>query len=292
MTFKVLAWTAVTALSLSQASFTHDHTALCEGFVEENTMSIPVGFTAGGITEAEFNGVMDKIEQIYTPIIAAKGGTFQLVRNWEDATVNAYAQRMGTTYQIQMFGGLARHPAITVDAMALVACHEVGHHIGGAPKVANPWSKWASNEGQSDYFAGLQCLHKFYALTDAQDWMQKNAASVPAFVVQKCETIYSKEADQVDCLRTSMAGMSVAMLFQDLRGETVVPDFSTPDARVVAKTDDRHPATQCRLDTYFQGGLCNKSVDAELSDTDYKQGTCAAAAGDTAGVRPLCWFKP
>ena len=292
MTFKVLAWTAVTALSLSQASFTHDHTALCEGFVEENTMSIPVGFTAGGITESEFNGVMDAIEKIYTPIIAAKGGTFELVRNWEDATVNAYAQRNGTIYQIQMFGGLARHPAITVDAMALVACHEVGHHIGGAPKVANPWSKWASNEGQSDYFAGLQCLRLYYDQTDANDWMHKNAASVPAFVVQKCESLYTKADEQVDCLRTSMAGLSVGMLFQDLRGETVVPDFSTPDSKVVAKTDDRHPGTQCRLDTYFQGGLCNKAVDSQLSDVDYKQGTCTTAAGDVAGIRPLCWFKP
>ena len=33
-----------------------------------------------------------------------------------------------------MFGGLAGHETITTDAFALVACHELGHHIGGAQR--------------------------------------------------------------------------------------------------------------------------------------------------------------
>lgn len=297
MTIKVLAWTAVTVLSLSQASFMpvaseHKHTQLCEGFVEENNLNIPVGFNAGGIDEATFNRVMDRIEKIFTPIIAAEGGKFELVRNWTDGTVNAYAQRIGTTYQIQMFGGLARHPAITEDAMALVACHEVGHHIGGAPKISNMWSNWASNEGQSDYYAGLKCLRLYYEAVENTDWYQKNAATLPALAVEKCAATFTDENEKIMCLRTAMAGQSVGFLFQDLRGETTAPDFSTPDTSAVTKTNDRHPATQCRYDTYFQGGLCAKAVSDSVSQTDYKQGTCTLAEGATIGTRPLCWFKP
>jgi len=69
-------------------------------------------------------------------------------KHWEDGTVNAYASENGNNDVISMFGGLARHPAITPDAFYLVACHEIGHHLGGAPKKGN--TQWASNEGQAD----------------------------------------------------------------------------------------------------------------------------------------------
>lgn len=292
MTFKVLAWTAVTVLSMSQASFTHEHTELCDGFVEKNSMNIPTSFTMTGIDKTEFDKVLDIIEGIYAPIISAKGGTLEMKRNWDDGTVNAYAQRMGTKYIVQMFGGLARHPAVTSDAFALVACHEVGHHLAGAPKVANPWSKWASNEGQSDYFAGLKCLRKYYALTDNTEWMTKNSAAIPAFVSDTCTATFSDAQEQINCLRTSMAGLSVGLLFKDLRKEDTLPDFQTPDKNVVTRTSDKHPATQCRLDTYFQSALCTVAVSDEVSDSDYKTGTCTPEAGFSLGLRPLCWFAP
>ena len=85
--------------------------------------------------------------------------------------------------------------------------------------------------------------------------------------------------------------MSVAKLFQALRNASVAPDFSTPDAKVVSKTDDNHPAYQCRLDTYFQGAICEMDEATEVSDTDEKAGVCHQSSM-TVGVRPLCWFKP
>ena len=126
-----------------------------EGFLPENDLKISVNAKRfGGISEEQFNTVIDKVNDVYAPLVAQEGGTLKIVKNWTDATVNAYAQRQGTTYLVSMFGGLARHETITEDGMALVVCHEIGHHIGGAPKKT--WgSAWASNEGQSDYFATL-----------------------------------------------------------------------------------------------------------------------------------------
>ena len=56
---------------------------------------------------------------------------------------------------------------ITVDGMALVACHEMGHHMGGAPKI-DGWygSSWATNEGGADYYGTLKCARRFFAGDD------------------------------------------------------------------------------------------------------------------------------
>ena len=68
--------------------------------------------------------------------------------------------------------------------------------------------------------------------------------------------------------------------------------FTTPDTSVVTRTDDNHPAAQCRLDTYFNGILCDKSYDQENDKNDPKIGTCIARDGYKVGPRPLCWYKP
>ena len=75
------------------------------------------------------------------------------------------------------------------------------------------------------------------------------------------------------------------------RGQSAPPSYATPDASVVAKTDDAHPATQCRLDTYLQGALCAKPLEEAQADDAPAPGACTAAAGFSAGLRPRCWYK-
>lgn len=287
--FAVLAVVA-TAGVWSFGSTHHHH--LCDGFVEENDLWIAdLGIMNNdGISEATFHEVLDRVEKLYTPVIAARGGQLRVVRNWSDGTVNAYARRLGRVYEISMFGGLARHPSITADGFALVACHEIGHHLGGAPKINNIFNRWASNEGQSDYYAGLKCLREFYTPESNLEWLEGREVSETVF--EACTFNFEELQDQISCMRSSYAGLSVGYLFQDLRKENNPPQFHTPDTSVVSRTDDRHPATQCRLDTYFQGAICDRSQDEDLSDTNYQQGTCARTAGYSEGVRPLCWFAP
>lgn len=78
---------------------------------------------------------------------------------------NASAQRMGSTWVVNMYGGLARHNEITIDGFALVLCHEIGHHLGGAPKYGG-FNTWGTNEGGSDYFATLKCLRRIFQNDD------------------------------------------------------------------------------------------------------------------------------
>lgn len=264
-----------------------------EGFLPENKFKISVNAKRfGGISEAQFNAVIDEVEGIYAPIVSQEGAgaTLKVVRNWTDGTVNAYAQQIGKEWRVSMFGGLARHETITPDGFALVVCHELGHHIGGAPRKISPWSSpWASNEGQADYFATLKCLRRVW--NDEDNTAVIASMEVPSELTKKCTSSFSGE-DASICIRGGMAGMSVSKLFQSLYGETVSPMFETPSTKVVTKTDDNHPATQCRLDTYFQGALCEKSFNENVSASSEVTGTCHGSTGHSLGLRPLCWFKP
>lgn len=251
---------------------------LCEGFLPENSMKIYVGDkSATGLTEEQFHAVLDRVEEIYKPIISKMGGKLVVNRKWEDPTVNAYANRgWGGTWNISMFGGLARHSAVTPDGFALVACHEIGHHIGGFPKSRG----WATNEGGSDYFATLKCLRLYYGGADKGS------------VREECNAAHAGGNGGANCERNAQSGLSIAKLFQELRKLPEPPDFSTPDGSVVDRTNNSHPAPQCRLDTYFQGGLCNKSVSEDVASGNPNPGTCTRAAGYVVGIRPTCWYKP
>ncbi|HRK09051.1 MAG TPA: hypothetical protein PLZ57_14885 [Pseudobdellovibrionaceae bacterium] len=281
-----------TSLSPAQA-----HT-LCEGFLPENDMRIPVGFkgsfrglSGSGVTEAEFNDVLNRIEKIYAPIVRKEGGNLQVKRLWSDATVNASAQQIGSNWVLNMYGGLARHPATNIEGFALVACHEMGHHIGGAPKIAG-WfgmNGWATNEGGSDYFATLKCLRLMFATDDNEAILTQRPPD--AYAAQLCDKQFARPEDRLICKRISLGGTSVAGLFQALRKETTPPRFDTPDTSRVRKTNDNHPATQCRMDTYLAGALCPVDVSVGLSNSDYRQGSCVEGA-DSVGFRPRCWFAP
>lgn len=262
------------------------------GFLPENEMNIPVGLkTNGGLSEEQFNAVIDKIEAIYTPIVREMGGRLKINRKWENGTVNANATRLGG-WIVNMYGGLARHETITEDGFALVLCHEIGHHLGGAPKVAGllGLNRWASNEGQADYYATLKCLRRAF-LNDNNTKVLKTFKKIPAHLVKSCTEAWPNKADKEICIRNGMAGMSVAGLFAALRSQ---PEgkFETPDPRVVTKTDDAHPAHQCRLDTYFQGALCEMTLNDDVSQKNEIDGTCNTSSGHKVGTRPLCWFKP
>ncbi len=286
----------LSALVLVFATGANSSNHLCEGFVPENDLKIPVGKTMfgvmnnGGLTEAQFNAAIDRAEALYTDVFKAKGATLKVNRLWTDATVNASAQQMQTTWVVNMYGGLARHQDITPEGFALVICHEIGHHIGGAPKVSSflGMNAWATNEGGSDYFAGLKCLRQFFA--DEDNAAIVSTRDVEPLAKELCAKQFASASEQALCERISLAGQSVAYLFQALRKETVKPSYATPDTKAVSKTNDNHPATQCRMDTYLAGTLCQAPLATSTDDKDYKAGSCVEGV-DALGFRPSCWFK-
>lgn len=252
------------------------------GFDLREAVSIPVGAAEdAGISEKDFHRISTEVADLYRPAIEAQGKKLIMSATWESSTVNAYAQREGDEWKIIMLGGLARHKAVTADGFALIVCHEMGHHLGGFPRYDGIDIGWASNEGQSDYFAVMKCLRRLWRNAD-NDAAIRNL-EIPPRLRDECR------GDAL-CLRTGLAGLSAASLFADLAWFTKRPRFETPDEKLVERTYGAHPKAQCRLDTFFQSTLCDVPESEDLrSETE---GACHETLGHTQGMRPRCWFKP
>lgn len=261
------------------------------GFFPKNDMSIPVNSKmSNNMTKADFDKVISKIEMIYSPIVKELGKRLKVHRKWASAEVNAkaYPSRSRQVLHVEMYGGLARHRKNSADGFTMVLCHELGHHLGGAPRKGNSW--WASNEGQSDYWAALKCFRKFARNDDNEKIVSK--MTIPSIVKTTCEANFSTADDINICLRSSMAALDLGKVLNDLRKEKRIVKFSTPHSKVVRKTDDSHPASQCRLDTMYQGSICHISDDIKVSHRDANIGSCNRVDNHEDGLRPLCWFKP
>ncbi len=252
------------------------------GYDLKEPLHIPIGsLEAGGITEAEFNQISTELETLYAP-------TITVVKDWANTTVNAYAKKEGEERKVFMFGGLARHKTITADGYALVVCHEIGHHLGGFPKYDGIDIGWATSEGQSDYYSTMKCLRKYWQNSD-------NAAAIlgkeiPQKLLTDCGSNWLWNRDEALCIRSGMAGFSVSQLFAALAWNWKKPKFETPDSKQTDATFAYHPKAQCRLDTYFQGALCEARMDDEMRTET--EGACHETLGHKSGMRPRCWFKP
>ncbi len=222
----------------------------------KNNLWIPPTATTQGISHRSFNTAIAKVLKHYAPIV--KGLGYELVFNdlWDDGTVNSDTDVEGDQWVINSYGGLARYPGMnTIAAYAAVACHELGHHMGGAPLYTGDW---ASTEGEADYWATKECLK-------AIGYGDKSATA---------------------------ASLSLAKVLADLGGEPV-PSISTPDATVKRVTEEDHPMAQCRLDTYLGGIACPQR--GVMSGTDPKVNSCYDYPTKTSylvGSRPRCWFAP
>jgi hypothetical protein len=202
---------------------------------------------------------------------------------WWSTTFNAYAMKYGPIWRITVHGGLLKHPSMTSDLLSLVLCHELGHFLGAAPKHGTFGKRWSSVEGQADYWTGQKCLYQLFADDDNRTINQRTG--VDALAKQSCDDVYKGQSEREICYRISMTGLAMGKLISEITGKPE-PALDTPDPNVVDQTYVNHPKFQCRVDTYFQASLCDKSEG--LSDEDPYQGTCEERQ---LGARPKCWFK-
>jgi len=263
-------------------------------FMPKNRLDLDTSNKAyGGLNQAQFNKVIDRAELFYKPIFQQFGATLKINRLWEDSTVNASAEQTSATmWEINMYGGLAKRSEVTEDGFAAVLCHEIGHHLGGYPFVQD----WAADEGQSDMYATGACAYKIFAANYVL--AEKAFSAIPASLKAKCDANHSSSAEQDICYRAVVAGKSLADLLGALGGTSV--GYETPDTSVVTKTNHKHPAAQCRFDTYAASAYCGSNTwdhalipGKSFSDRNSMEAQTEAFAhscetGD--GARPKCWF--
>jgi hypothetical protein len=255
-------------------------------FVPPGFISLPDDGTGpGGLSEADFEAVLNELEAAYQPIVQSFGGTLVIERRWTDNMENASASRQGNSWIVTMYGGLARNSKITKDAYTLIACHELGHHLGGFVFK----EKWSAAEGQSDYFAALSCTERLW-----KDDVEENARfrlTVDPKPKDMCDRAYGGPLEQNLCYRVMTAGFWSA---SSIAGSRPV-SFDTPDDYETNVTNVWHPTAQCRLDTFVQAALCSLDYDpAVIPQTEEESSafTCMTARGFDTGARPRCWFAP
>ncbi len=221
-----------------------------------NQLNIPPNMLLSGISKASFNAALDSVSNHYSKPLKSKGIRLVFKRLWNDGTVNSDTYEMGNTWTINSYGGLARYTGMTQIAFTMVACHELGHHLGGAPRYGNN-TEWAAVEGEADYWAS-RCM-KEIGFSDLQ----------------------IKDASQ-----------TLASVLADLGGQSD-PSPATPSKDVVKKVFEDHPEAQCRLDTYLMGNACDQK--GPMSKSDPRVNACFSyptARTYDQGSRPRCWFKP
>lgn len=257
----------------------------------ENNVSIPTGQKSfsflgaeGGLNELGFHQTIDKFENVWGPIVREKYGKKLVVtRDWQSDKVNAHATRDDDNNMIIVVrGGLARHQEMSSDGLLLMICHELGHHLGGAPKIFRGTSTlrtWSSAEGQADYFATSKCIGKIF-----DNDFQKSLLSFPDEVQSKIDHV----CEQSSCARVIMAALSVGRVMASLKSGTNPPEIDLKDNSIVAKTIYTHPNPQCRFDTFVAGLNCEDENYIDFDDEDAQVGACPK---EDKSSRPSCWFS-
>lgn len=256
-------------------------------------------------SKEEVDQVIKRLNEIYSPIVKEHRGKLSLKNKWSDDKIYARATQVWRSWKVEVSGGLARRPELTTDGLALIICHELGHHLAGFPFYPSPTPfqrTWAATEGQSDYFATQSCAKKLWENEAAIN--SEYAEKVPEIVRAKCQRSYRSAPKANLCMRINHAVESMIQTMANLM-QRPMPAFDTPDPNVVDKIVLKHPAVQCRLDTSFEGTLCNAPWKDELipgkklrngRDNNLNQEkeaatvSCMKRSGSTKGLRPACWF--
>lgn len=243
--------------------------------------------------QAAFDTIVDTITGIYQPMLMAKGSGLRITKRWEDEAESANswfmeeylrgADRIREVREIELIGGLARHPMLDRDAYAMVVCHEVGHHLGGAPRALG-----YSAEGQADYFAAAKCMKRYLQKAPPPS---TPGGRLPSRLEAQCISAYQDAKERAICRRNIRAALTLSRWFADTR-DTAPTRLSVRD-RSIRRTTLVHgyPSPQCRLDTMVAGALCPVDPDAMFADDDPRPGACTRAAGYDREARPRCWFN-
>lgn len=237
------------------------------------------------ITEKSFKSLLKKLNTFFSPMLSKK---LVVTGDWKNGKVNAYAENSSNSWNIVIFGGLARHEYMLPEGLILSFCHELGHFVGGYPKYIHySQQSWASSEGQADYYAATKCMKMF--LLENKDIKFSNKTINTA--KKKCSQVFEDKERYKICVRISVAGKYLGKILADINN-IPMPQLSTPSNLEVESTNfNYYPPVQCRVDTYFQGALCYMDPYKPVSDYNPNKGYCSESNGFIIGNRPKCWYR-
>ncbi len=250
--------------------------------------------------QIEFEILIDRIISFFQSSAQAHGAKFSREIFWNSSGIGAFTQRLdyGTNWRISFYDGILRLPFVNDDVITLVACHEIGHHIGGYPFKENGWS---SAEGQADYFATHACLPKVWK--DQRERNESFVSMVKTDFRKKCDESFAEVWRRQICYRSTVA--MEHMVHYEGYGKKTQPKLSLKDKTKVISTQLMHPSPQCRIDTQLAGIFCGMLFDFENIPGHFNRGEntlsaeqesnrfiCTTKSMQPDAARPRCWFAP
>ncbi len=219
---------------------------------------LPVNASASaseGLSEDQLNQLLALFQKIYPDI------DFQ--SSWFNNTINAQALRFDESKLIIVYGGLVREPTTTPDSLALMICHEVGHHQGGKPYFPDGDGKdtWASAEGAADYYSIRGCFTRIASMMKTPT--ARLSERDEALLEQTC----ANSTKPTVCRRALQSGALMARLqWNVFSNNQPVPALDAEETNLPPATLLGYPSPQCRLDTFRASALLQE--------------------------RPACWYRP
>lgn len=211
-----------------------------------------------GVTEDQYRQLIAEFQSKYImPVYNTTGKPLVISYDWENPYFAGGSMDKGTYFQVILWGGLVRAPGASLEVLAGILCHEIGHTMGEEPRQTFTGAEWSSSEGQSDFFAGRTCIPEFLKAHP------ELATKVSTEALSVCE------GNQL-CARTAQVGLEMVRFFQKYDSQKSAPvSLLTPAPASKELLRNVYPSVQCRLDTYTAGAQCQLG------------GTCRP---------PVCWL--
>jgi hypothetical protein len=214
---------------------------------------------AQNLDNDSFGKLINEVLSPYMQELKSISPELKLNIDWQSDHPNASVSMRKGKVHMNFHGGFVRENGLSADAFAMTVCHEIGHLLGGYPKVF-PTQKYSA-EAQSDYFATASCIKKYFKLSP-----RKVSAQELEILSDDQKSLCSKKEN---CLRGLVA---ISSLSQAYKGEKDINSYSNEIVNVTNYND--YPSAQCRIDTLRAGLLCNSSECLE-----------------GPGKRPSCWYN-
>ena len=165
----------------------------------------------------------------YSEEVASYGAKLSIEYQYDNRSRAAYTTRKGNIWRIVIGGAYLNKK--DDGALRILLCHELGHHIGGAPYkfIGSGEHSWISAEGQADYFAGAECAKK----------------------------LIHNEAHYID----SAEIFAQQMWSKNRKKDGPKPNRNQTSEIIARSTLLKHPQPQCRLDTYIAAYYCPEDKD-------------------------------
>lgn len=143
-------------------------------------------------------------------------------------------------HHIFLFGGFMRQQWMTKDSLALTACHELGHGLGGDPYK----DSGSSTEGQADYYATDKCLKVVF------NYLNTSEYAFDDYISDFC----SRNSDDLFYCERAMESLKGDIAFFKSIGQNVKLDgHSNIIADFIDTSPRYYPDAQCRIDTMVHG---------------------------------------